>query len=74
MVRVGMRPWLSFLLVGAGAAACAHMFAHSAGAFYALRVSLGVLQAGVMPACWHIVSTFFPDSMTTKPVSGIFGW
>ena len=70
MVRVGVRAWLAFLLAAGGAVAGAFALVPErggVGVFYALRVALGVLQAGTLPACWHVVGVCFPEQATTKP-------
>jgi MFS family permease len=60
MVRVGFRPWLSFLLVAWGVVAVCFMFISSAWSFYLLRLLLGVFESGSYPAMWYALSVFFP--------------
>lgn len=67
MVRVGFRPWLSFLLCAWGVVAVSFMFISSAWSFYLLRLLLGVFESGAFPAMWYALSVFFPRKRITKP-------
>lgn len=60
MVWVGVRRWLSFLLLGWGIVASCLCFIHDVPSFFALRVLLGVFEAGAVPAMWHHIGQFFP--------------
>jgi MFS family permease len=60
MIRIGFRPWLSFLLVAWGIVAVCFMFISSPWSFYLLRVLLGVFEAGAFPCMWYALSVFIP--------------
>jgi MFS family permease len=59
MVRVGFRPWLSFLLVAWGCVAVSFMFISSPWSFYLCRALLGVFESGAFPAMWWAASRGF---------------
>lgn len=60
MLRIGYRPWLTILLIGWGCVATCFALVNSAWSLYLLRVLLGILEAGALPALWHVFSVFFP--------------
>eukprot|EP00775_Hariotina_reticulata_P008854 gene8854-9033_t len=67
MVRVGVSRWLSFLIFSWGiVASCFSLIRNKAG-FFTLRLLLGAFEAGTLPACWYLVSQFFPKERLTKP-------
>ncbi|GBF95154.1 hypothetical protein Rsub_07738 [Raphidocelis subcapitata] len=70
MLKVGVRAWLAFLLVGCGLVAACFALVNSASCFYLLQLLLGLVQSGTLPAMWHAISGMFPDEKTTKP----FAW
>lgn len=61
MLRVGVRPWLSLLLIGWGVTASVFSLIHNRTTFYALRLLLGVFEAGALPAIWYHLSQFMPQ-------------
>eukprot|EP00878_Enallax_costatus_P009688 GHUV01010120.1.p1 GENE.GHUV01010120.1~~GHUV01010120.1.p1 ORF type:complete len:437 (+),score=77.59 GHUV01010120.1:96-1406(+) len=67
MVRVGVRRWLSVLLVGWGVAASCFALIYNAPTFFTLRLVLGVFEAGALPAMWYHLSQFYPQERLTKP-------
>ncbi len=80
--RVGARYWIARIMVLWGLISASMMFAHTERMFYALRLLLGVAEAGFFPGVilyltfWYtrayrarIVATF----MTAIPVAGVIG-
>jgi MFS family permease len=59
--RVGAKIWISFLLVGWGLASMATMFVTGSASFYALRLLLGVLEAGFFPGTILYLTYWFPN-------------
>jgi sugar phosphate permease len=57
---VGVRRWLAFLLLGWGTVAACMSLIDTVGIFFALRVLLGMFEAGAVPAMWFHMSSFFP--------------
>jgi MFS family permease len=60
VARVGVRRWLSFLLLGWGTVASCMSLINTPGTFFALRLLLGTFEAGAVPAMWYHLSTFYP--------------
>ena len=58
----GLRAWLPALVVAWGAATAATGAVRSAGGLYAARLALGAAEAGTMPGCWYLLSSFLPAS------------
>ncbi|GBF88138.1 hypothetical protein Rsub_00850 [Raphidocelis subcapitata] len=69
MLRVGYRPWLTMLLIGWGIVATCFSLVTKAWSLYLLRVLLGILEAGALPALWHVFAVFFPARRITVPFS-----
>ena len=59
--RVGAKIWISLLLVGWGLASMATMFVTGSASFYALRLLLGVLEAGFFPGTILYLTYWFPN-------------
>ena len=60
--RVGARRWLCRIMVTWGIVAAAMMFASGEASFYALRVLLGMAEAGFFPGVILFVTYWFPRS------------
>lgn len=60
VARVGARRWLAVLLLGWGTVAACMSLIHNVASFFALRVLLGLFEAGAVPAMWLHLATFFP--------------
>ena len=58
--RVGARRWLSRIMVSWGLVSAAMMFATTKPAFYALRLLLGVAEAGFFPGVILYLTYWFP--------------
>lgn len=69
MLRVGVRWWLGALLVCWGTVASACAAISSPASFYALRLLLGLFEAGVSPAMWYHLSQLYTPERLTKPFS-----
>eukprot|EP00775_Hariotina_reticulata_P001122 gene1122-1457_t len=52
--RVGAKIWLPIITAAWGAVATCCIFISSPASFYALRLALGITEAGAFPAMWHI--------------------
>jgi MFS family permease len=59
--KIGAKVWLSFLMVGWGLASMATMFVQGSASFYALRLVLGVMEAGFFPGAILYLTYWFPN-------------
>lgn len=71
MLRVGHRPWLTLLVVGWGTVAACFALVTKVWSLYLLRLLLGVLEAGALPALWHVFAVFFPARRLTLPYAAL---
>jgi ACS family tartrate transporter-like MFS transporter len=80
--RIGMRRWVFAVAVVWGLAATGLAFVHSASAFYALRLLLGIAEGGFAPGVMFYLSQWIPRRyragaistfMLAVPVSSIVG-
>ncbi len=71
MHRFGARRWLSRIMVSWGLVSAAMALVHTAAGFYAVRVALGVAEAGFFPGAVYFLSRWFPDARRAR-VLGIF--
>jgi ACS family tartrate transporter-like MFS transporter len=80
--RIGMRRWVFVVACVWGLAATGLAFVHSASAFYALRLLLGVAEGGFAPGVMFYLSQWIPQRyragaistfMLAVPVSSIVG-
>jgi MFS family permease len=69
--RIGAKIWISFLLVGWGLASMATMFVTGSASFYALRLLLGVLEAGFFPGTILYLTYWFPNRIRGE-IQGFF--
>jgi MFS family permease len=69
--RVGAKLWISFLLVGWGLASMATMFVTGSASFYALRLLLGVMEAGFFPGTILYLTYWFPNRIRGE-ITGFF--
>ncbi|CEO58390.1 hypothetical protein PMG11_03119 [Penicillium brasilianum] len=58
--RVGAKWWISVLMIAWGSICIAHVAVRSSSTFYALRLLLGVAEAGFTPTAFYYMSTFYP--------------
>lgn len=82
LTRIGMRKTISRIMVLWGLTSVAMMFVNSERSFYALRVLLGIFEAGFAPAMFYYCTQWFPKRRLgtalavlgmTGPVAGIIG-
>ena len=82
LYRVGARRWLSRIMISWGLASAATSFAVGPNSFYALRLLLGVAEAGFFPGVAFYLGTWFPSQYRTRmiawfmvaiPVSSVIG-
>ncbi len=80
--RIGMRRWVFVVAAVWGLAATGLAFVHSATAFYALRLLLGIAEGGFAPGVMFYLSQWIPQRhragaismfMLAVPVSSIVG-
>jgi sugar phosphate permease len=82
LYRVGARRWLSRIMISWGLASAATALAVGPNSFYALRLLLGVAEAGFFPGVAFYLGTWFPSQYRTRmiawfmvaiPVSSVIG-
>ncbi len=59
--RFGARRWIARIMISWGLISSATMFVHDQWTFYALRILLGVAEAGFFPGIILYLSYWFPD-------------
>ncbi|WP_438390400.1 MFS transporter [Caballeronia sp. DA-9] len=74
MQKIGARLTIARIMVCWGLTSCCMMFVHSPGSFYALRVLLGVFEAGFAPGVMLYLTFWYPErrlaQMTALFLSG----
>ena len=82
LYRVGARRWLSRIMISWGLASAATALAVGPNSFSALRLLLGVAEAGFFPGVAFYLGTWFPSQYRTRmiawfmvaiPVSSVIG-
>jgi len=82
LYRVGARVWLSRIMISWGLVSAATALAVGPKSFYALRLLLGVAEAGFFPGVAFYLGTWFPAQYRTRmiawfmvaiPVSSVLG-
>ena len=82
LARTGARLWIARIMITWGLIAAGMMFARGPISFYALRLLLGIAEAGFFPGIIFYLSEWFPSDararaiarfMTAIPVSGMIG-
>jgi len=80
--KIGVRRWISGLMVAWGVISCLMIFVRGPLSFYALRFILGAAEAGFFPGIILYMRRWFPASararavawfMTANPIAGIVG-
>jgi len=66
MRRFGARRWIARIMISWGLVSAAMMFAHDLWTFYALRILLGIAEAGFFPGIILYLSDWFPDRQRAK--------
>lgn len=64
--RVGARVWIARIMISWGLISAATMFARDQWTFYALRVLLGIAEAGFFPGIILYLTYWFPDRQRAK--------
>ncbi|QDC35976.1 MFS transporter [Sphingobium fuliginis ATCC 27551] len=70
LARIGARRWIAALLVAWGLIAIATGFISDAGSFYAVRLALGIAEAGFVPAIVYYLAQWF-DRRAMSKVMGL---
>ncbi|MCU1269311.1 MAG: major facilitator superfamily 1 [Acidobacteriaceae bacterium] len=80
--RIGVRKWISALMVTWGLVSCCTIFVRGPVSFYVLRFLLGAAEAGFFPGMILYMKRWFPASsraravawfMSANPLAGVFG-
>jgi ACS family tartrate transporter-like MFS transporter len=80
--KVGVRRWISGLMVVWGLVSCAMIFVRGPASFYTLRFLLGAAEAGFFPGMILYLKRWFPANararavawfMTANPLAGLVG-
>ncbi|MFO1063051.1 MAG: MFS transporter [Pirellulales bacterium] len=66
MRRFGARIWIARIMITWGLVSAATMFARDIWTFYALRILLGIAEAGFFPGIILYLSDWFPDRQRAK--------
>jgi D-galactonate transporter len=66
MKRIGARIWIARIMITWGVVSACTMFAHDLSTFYALRILLGIAEAGFFPGIIYYLSNWFPDRERAK--------
>jgi MFS family permease len=66
MKRLGARVWIARIMITWGLISAATMLARDLWTFYALRILLGVAEAGFFPGIIYYLSNWFPDRERAK--------
>src|SRR5258706_8231477 len=82
LVRIGGRRWIARIMISWGIIAAAMMFVRTPIHFYALRLLLGIAEAGFFPGIVYYLTEWFPAAhrgrassrfMIAVPLSGVLG-
>src|SRR4051812_13624949 len=68
--RVGARLWLTLIVLVWGTVSAATAFISDATSFYVLRFTLGLAEAGFLPAAALYVTYWFPEKYRARAISG----
>src|SRR6266496_4763536 len=80
--RVGVRRWISGLMIVWGLVSCSMIFIRTPTSFYVLRFLLGAAEAGFFPGMILYMKRWFPSGararavawfMTANPLAGVIG-
>lgn len=66
MRRFGARRWIARIMISWGLVSAATLFARDLWTFYALRILLGIAEAGFFPGIILYLSDWFPDRQRAK--------
>jgi MFS transporter, ACS family, tartrate transporter len=80
--KIGVRRWISGLMVAWGIISCLMVFVRGPLSFYAMRFLLGAAEAGFFPGMIFYMKRWFPSTararavawfMTANPLAGVVG-
>lgn len=66
MKRIGARRWIARIMISWGLISAATMAARDVWSFYALRILLGIAEAGFFPGIIYYISHWFPDRQRAR--------
>lgn len=66
LARIGARRWIAAIMVAWGLASTATMFASSPASLYALRILVGVTEAGFLPGMLLYLTFWFPSAYRAR--------
>jgi len=69
LLRMGARAWIARILISWGLVSAAMMFVQGEWSFAALRVLLGVAEAGFFPGVIYYLSDWFPARVRARAVA-----
>jgi MFS transporter, ACS family, tartrate transporter len=72
LLRFGPKRWLARIMLTWGLLAAAMMFVRTPWEFYALRLLLGMAEAGFFPGVLFYLTLWFPASMRARAVSRFY--
>lgn len=72
MLRFGARRWLARIMFTWGLLATAMLLVRTPGQFYAVRLLLGIAEAGFFPGVIYYLTLWFPASMRARAVSRFY--
>jgi sugar phosphate permease len=72
MYRLGARVWMSRIMVTWGIVSACNAFVHDASSFYALRVLLGIAEAGFFPGIILFLSSWFPARARSQTMGAFY--
>lgn len=72
LLRFGPRRWLARIMFTWGLLAAAMMFVRTPNQFYAVRLLLGMAEAGFFPGVIYYLTLWFPATMRARAVSRFY--
>jgi len=72
LLRFGARRWLARIMLTWGLLAGAMLLVHTPWSFYAMRLLLGVAEAGFFPGVIFYLSTWFPKEQRARAISWFY--
>jgi ACS family tartrate transporter-like MFS transporter len=72
LLRFGPKRWLARIMLTWGILAAAMMFVRTPFEFYALRLLLGIAEAGFFPGVLYYLTLWFPAKMRARAVSRFY--
>jgi ACS family tartrate transporter-like MFS transporter len=72
LLRFGAKRWLARIMFTWGLLAAAMMFVRTPWQFYAVRLLLGMAEAGFFPGVLYYLTLWFPASMRARAVSRFY--